>query len=435
MHPVRDIRDRKKIRIISSFAFRDRVILGLASRYLSSVVDPFLDKASIAFRQDHSRNAQAALRELQELNLARGTRPLFVAECDIRSFFDVLSHQVIEESIEMIKQRMAAAGADIDPRVLELVSAYLACYTFPKSVLPVLPVAGEKWPDKALQEFYPSPLEESLGIPQGGALSNILVNLVLDRADTALADYRRASGQPLSYWRYCDDSLIVAPDREKCEGAFKVYLDVLHSLRLPIHPPAELLPYLGNNRPAFWAAKSRPTYAWGGDVHAGEFPWISVWGVQFRYDGKVRLRPESVRKLHLKMSALARQLRGLADQRKQLGDTGGGNGTLPSLERIARFFKNKLMASAFGRNWQDPSRSSKLCWDAWAGILKCWPHDRGFLRGFDRHLGRLVAGLAGSFPKKDSTSSRKANSKRWSYFLNFYRRRSREGKVVPRGNS
>lgn len=426
--------DPKKVRIISTFGFRDRVILSLVSQYLSSLVDPFLHESSIAFRRDPSRNAPAALKELQELNLARGRRPLFVAECDIRSFFDALHHDVIEDSIRIISERMADAGVGIDPRVLGIVRSYLACYSFPKSVLPILPISWKKWPLKALQEFYSSPLDEPLGIPQGGALSNIIVNIVLDRADRALEEYRRASGRSFGYWRYCDDSLIVSPDRETCAKAYEVYSEALHLMGLPIHEPAALLPYVGDDKDVFWKAKTRPTYAWGGDIRDGEFPWIGFLGFRFCYDGYARLRPDTVRKVHFKMDKLACRLQELA--RNRIRNDGNGAEKRPSAKRLRRFLLNKVMASSFGWRWIDLDRPSKRSLVAWIGMLKWWRHDRGFLRRFDRHLGQLTHTVSSAYPDSKERVRPESVSQRWSFFLNFVRTRRLPGRTAPpRGNS
>ena len=428
VHAVPDVFNPKKVRVISVFDFRDRVILSLASQYLSSLVDPFLQESSIAFRQARQRNARSALRELQELNLSRGSAPLHVGECDIRSFFDVLSHGIIEDSLRLIAERMAAAGIGIDPRVLDLVRAYLASYSFPKSVLPVLPLAKEKWPLEALQEFYMSPLDEPLGIPQGGALSNILINIVMDRADRAVESYRQECGRPIYYRRYCDDSLIIALESETCAKAFEVYLEVLCSLRLPIHAPVTPPPYLDKGKKQFWDAKSRAPYVWG----ANAFPWVGFLGFQFRYDGLARLRPGTVKKMHMKMSKMARQLQSLAGKRKP--NTTPTTIKQPSAKRIRRFLLNKTMASAFGRNWQDRTRSSKRSIFAWISMLKWWRHDRSFLGGLDRHLGRLATVvLRASSAEQDGQP--KKNLKRWSFSLNYARRMPTTRKMPPRGNS
>lgn len=427
IHAVVDEFDSQKIRIISTFDYRDRVILSLTSQYWSLLVDPFLNASSVAFRRDRGRNAPAALHELQQLNLSRPSTPLWVGECDIRSFFDVLHHDLVIESLHLMMKRMAAARIAVDPRAMELVHSYLDCYSFPKSVLPVLPVAGKKWPLEALQEFYLSPLKEPLGIPQGGALSNILINVVLDRADRALESFRQKSGNEVTYWRYCDDSLIITQDRQTCTEAFATYLSSLHSLRLPIHPPTPLPTYVAPNKAIFWNAKSRPPYAWC----AGKFPWIGFLGFQFRYDGLARLRPRSVKKVHFKMSVLARQLSRPANAKFPPDDPS----TLTTPERLIRFYKNKVMASAFGRQWFQSPRSSQLCWFGWASQLKRWPHQTHFLKNLDKHFGGVVTKLRFSLADNSSEIRSRRDFRPWSFFLNFSRRASSKRKMPPRGIS
>ncbi|MBK8362805.1 MAG: hypothetical protein IPL24_03750 [Bacteroidetes bacterium] len=57
-----------------------------------------------------------------------------------------------------------------------------------------------------------------MGIPQGGALSGLIANLVLDFADRKM---QSLNDSKLLYVRFCDDMIIIHPSKKKAIEASK----------------------------------------------------------------------------------------------------------------------------------------------------------------------------------------------------------------------
>jgi len=71
-----------------------------------------------------------AINAIFDLKHNAPNRDLFVAECDIRGFFDTVDH-----GVALAAYRRAAHDAELDIRADQIFSAYLNCYSFPLNVL------------------------------------------------------------------------------------------------------------------------------------------------------------------------------------------------------------------------------------------------------------------------------------------------------------
>lgn len=320
--PPKIIEDRKERgrpehRPIAVFPLEDKIIGCLTARYLRNCLDPVFDDACLAFRC--ARNGQPpprhhdAVATLIDVRNQNAGRPLYVAECDIQGFFDCVDHRLARQALnEVIAEREEQVGTSVvDPRARQIFSAYLDCYTFPRNVLgeaePNLktrkPDAFFKWPTEALLRFHKSPRDEAIGVPQGGALSSVVVNCLLHRADRALRTL--TVSVPFTYLRYCDDMIIVSTSRRSCKRAFKTYCDVLAELKLPLHKPERA----GRYGKAFWKGKSRHAYRWAPPfLWFSRSPWIQFVGYQIRHDGLLRIRKKSFDKHIHKIIDAANQL-------------------------------------------------------------------------------------------------------------------------------
>lgn len=408
-----DKSDLKKIRVLAIYTLQDSVIISLASRFLSEQIDPFLSRSSVAYRIAPDRNAVAALREIQAINASSRNTPLFVAECDIRSCFDVVPHDTICRAVTGIAERMAAHGKFLDPQIRTIIIAYLRTYSFPENVISVCPQAKEKWFSPELLALHSSPLETPLGVPQGGALSGQLINIVLDLADRAM------EVESVDYWRYSDDSIIISEDPSACEAALAVYLKNLADLRLPVHPFANPKLYVKKEKIIFWESKSKEPYSWGNNAARGEYPWLSFLGFQFKRDLIARLRPDAVEKRKRKISALAAEV--IANYKRSIG-----RGRKPiDPERIIRSFRYRVLASSFGRNWDNTNGEARndRSWYGWTGQLHRWPHDRKFLKLLDRHFRHGEARIRNEIGVKNTPRRMtSATEYRVASFFQFFRK-------------
>ena len=127
-----------------------------------------------------------------------------------------------------------------------------------------------------------------IGIPQGGALSGFIANLVLDEVDTNIL---KLNDPDLLYLRYCDDMIMLHTNKEKLDMALTVYMDTIKKNKLFIHTPQQI----DKCDESYYKCKSKKPYEWG-DFHLGRIPWISFVGYQIGFDGEIRVRKSSIEK-------------------------------------------------------------------------------------------------------------------------------------------
>ncbi len=210
--------DRLKLRVITEYQhLEDRLILTQTAKYLrDGLDDAFLD-ASYAFRKSRpicNPSHHQAVRDLQAFRTEREGQKLYAAECDIQGFYDAIGHDVLKDAIRALEQGRAEAGSEkLDPAALRVVDAYLdsfcfaeggavnpdiqAAYLDKNGTVPDVPKNGAGKLNK-----------RRVGIPQGGALSPLLANVVLHAADVAVMQESDRDSD-LFYARFCDDTLIV----------------------------------------------------------------------------------------------------------------------------------------------------------------------------------------------------------------------------------
>lgn len=293
--------DKKRgaYRCISKFdKLEDRVILGKTAAYLRDVFDSeFLD-CCYAFRRNGRKfSFKKAVENLIAYRQRFADKPLYVADCDVQKFFDVINHQVIRNAYESFVQRLGDGLPDV--RVRKILDAYLEAYSFPRNLeecrdLDVVAKRDcvERVPGDVLASLYPdSDLSQlRLGVPQGGALSPLLANMVLDAVDRAVLS---GADEDLFYARFCDDMIIVHPNRRKCEEALNRYLNAMKLLKLPVHKLCKKPRYSAS----YFTEKSKGPVAWK-HTRVGLLGtnWVNFLGYQIRYDGVVRVRKETVKK-------------------------------------------------------------------------------------------------------------------------------------------
>jgi RNA-directed DNA polymerase len=154
----------------------DRVIQQAIAQVIGPLFEPHFSTYSYGFRP--GRRARMALAEMEDAH-REGLR--YAADCDLKSFFDTVNHSLL---MNRLARRIA------DRRVLRLVGRYLR--------------AGVIFPDGSRERTV-------CGVPQGGPLSPLLANVMLDDLDKELA--RRG----LRFARYADDFLIFVRSQRAAE--------------------------------------------------------------------------------------------------------------------------------------------------------------------------------------------------------------------------
>jgi len=409
----------------------DRILQGIIAKHLRDVFDGQMRSESYAFRSDGTINHATAIQKLVEYRHRHGDQTLYVAECDIQSFFDVLNHDVVLDAYDMFVER---SEETIDPWFRKAVKAYLDSYSSFRA-LEDSPDIQESLKDKVsfmrssalhkdLRKMYGKVnlRDLAIGITQGGPLSPLLINLVMHRADEAvLSD----GDDELFYARFCDDIIIVHPNRRKCQEALNRYLAIIQALRLPCHKMKKSLRY-GKE---YYDAKSKGPTAWR-DCKVGTMrssPWVDFLGEQIRFDGQRRIRQKSIEKQKIKL---------LEEKATLLRAVGRNCGYLKSgidKDEVFDSFRQRLAALGVGYAPQQLMGSERdRCWAAaFPGIKSnCWTRKQ--MRELDRLRDRIIGSVGHGVLVTDNPESpiRKLFLGRPFSYLGFLEREDRPSKLV-----
>lgn len=186
--------DAKKRRPLGIPVVRDRVAQEVVRRLLAPVFEPTFHDDSYGFIP--GRNCHQAIQRLLEFH-RQGYG--VVLDADIKEFFDRLPHRVIEQAV---------AAEVADGNVLGLVKRFLSAGVMEDGV------------------FKPT----TVGTPQGGVVSPLLANIVLNRLDGRLHD------AGFRFVRYADDFVVVCRTHRQAQEALDLVRRVLGTLGLTLSP-------------------------------------------------------------------------------------------------------------------------------------------------------------------------------------------------------
>jgi RNA-directed DNA polymerase len=204
----------------------DRLIQQALAQVLTPRFEGGFSDHSYGFREN--RNAHQAVREV-EACWKEGRR--HAVDCDLKSFFDTVNHnRLMGQLCEKVRDR----------KVLCLIRSYLQ--------------AGVVMPD-GTREATPQ------GVPQGGPLSPLLANIVLDPLDKELE--RRGH----RFARYADDFLVMVKSAKAAErvmgsltryveGQLRLVVNRAKSRAAPLKQCAFLGFQIGAQGRVMWTAKA-----------------------------------------------------------------------------------------------------------------------------------------------------------------------------------
>jgi RNA-directed DNA polymerase len=196
----------------------DRFIQQCLLQVLQPQFDPTFSEHSYGFRP--GRSAHDAVRAAQRY-IQSGRR--WVADVDLAKFFDRVNHDVLTERLS---RRIA------DGRVLGLIRRYLVAGIMANGIT----------------------AERHEGTPQGGPLSPLLANVLLDEVDKALEK------RGLVFARYADDLNVYAGSRRAANDAMATLKRLFARLRLQVNDAKSAVArawerkFLGYS---FWVAPGR----------------------------------------------------------------------------------------------------------------------------------------------------------------------------------
>jgi len=206
------------VRMLGIPTVLDRFIQQAVLQVLQPAIDPTFSESSYGFRP--GRRAHDAVCQAQRY-VQRGRR--WVVDVDLEKFFDRVNHDVL---MGLVAKRI------VDPRMLRLLRRYLEAGMLANGVV----------------------VERHDGTPQGGPLSPLLANVLLDVVDQQL-DWRGHR-----FVRYADDCNVYVQSKRAAERVMEGLVVLYAKLKLTVNPtksavaPAWQRSFLGYN---FWVAPGK----------------------------------------------------------------------------------------------------------------------------------------------------------------------------------
>jgi RNA-directed DNA polymerase len=196
----------------------DRLIQQALLQVLQPLIDPSFSQHSHGFRP--GRRAHDAVKAARAY-VQSGKR--VVVDVDLEKFFDRVNHDIL---IDRLRKRVDDAG------VIRLIRAYLNAGIMAGGVV----------------------MERQKGTPQGGPLSPLLANVLLDEVDKAL------EARGYSFARYADDCNVYVGSRQAGERVMALLRKLYSGLKLQINEAKSAVgsafgrKFLGY---ALWVAKGK----------------------------------------------------------------------------------------------------------------------------------------------------------------------------------
>ena len=406
------IKDSETIRPLCVFSLRDNVLLQETNSFLIRYYDRYFQNCSYAFRGKRIINGilkvpthHDTIDKIIEFKNKHKNEIVYVAECDLKKFFDTINHEIILTKLKKLLRKNLFMIPYWRKRIIHIFEEYLNCYDFRKNIYELNSNQDFlrnfhcqnhefKWiKDTELQKFYSSSFESvKLGVPQGGALSGFIANLVLDEVDVALT---KLNDPDFLYLRYCDDMIMLHTDKSKIMKYQNRYMDIIKNNYLFVHEPTRINCYDKH----FYSSKSKLPYAWGGDLKNNQIPWISFVGYQIGFNGEIRVRKSSINKEIEKQNKMVR------DTLLQV------NGMPNNPNRIIRSIILRLQGMSVGYiNLYHPDTRQSLCWTNGFNKLNDNVFSRRQMRKLDRNrckqINILCHKLEAKSEKKDFPSNK-----------------------------
>ena len=322
----------------------DKIILGVTSHYLTKHFDWCLHKNILSYRkvqnpegeERHMPDFNDGMRLIKQYLHAHPLDNIYAADCDIKKFYDIIPHPVVRDCFQRVldRSRLSDEGK---AQVMRVLNAYLNSYEFytnawleaqnnPNVYAKLRKKYHEK--DKKKKNQYQLGWIDTLlddpqerqhrGVPQGGSLSLLIANIVLNDVDQVIV--QEPDPQRL-FIRYCDDMILLHTDYDECCRLMDRYAQSLAAHGLFFHPFKDVNKAIPdkdgkplNPNKDFWGAKSHHPFLWGDtEEDSNSNRYIGFLGYEIRHDGRVRLRKDNIKrfkeKLNRKFYALRRHMK------------------------------------------------------------------------------------------------------------------------------
>lgn len=394
-------------RPICMFNLKDRILLSLTNKFLTQLFDEHFQDSAYAFRAKKNNEGSIlshhdCIKDILEFRNANINRELYVAECDMKKFYDTVNHKIAKSLFDdlILKSKQLYPQINFENSIA-IFESYLNCFAFNIDIPKQEDLKywssykinnGEfSWIDKdVLRSHYSDISIERIGVPQGGALSGLIANIYLNKADIAVF------GRNILYQRFCDDMIIITDDLIECNEAKKIYENALMELKLFPHKfknEAELMAIDDNkiSYKPFWDGKSKGPYQWG-KIKKNSFPWIGFVGYEINYLGDIRVRKKSFEKELQKQKTIIKEIKDAIEvgMRKPKGT-------------VTESAINRLIGMSVGRIGIDnfDEVSTDLCWKNGFKQLTINEHSIRQIKQLDRNRSKQYYKLLNEINEPD----------------------------------
>ena len=295
-------------RPIAVYDLKSNIICSITAKYFIRFFDEHFLNCSYAFRAYNAKTKKIPSHHdcIDKISKKRNkSKGLWVAECDIQKFFDIVNHNHL---LKVFKKLAKEAGEvnekTIDPKSVILFESFLKSYSFQNSIIKLndnlewfkennLPVGVFGWAEKELNDEFGATYcnDNLLGVPQGNAISCFVANLILHDVDEKVL----STVKDIFYIRYCDDMILLHNEKLNCQLALEAFTASLKTNFLLHHLPIKNVNYK-NDSHFFWnESKSKLPYYWADkNILNTNIPWLSFVGYQINFDGKIRVRKKTI---------------------------------------------------------------------------------------------------------------------------------------------
>lgn len=242
-----------------------------------------------------------------------------------------------------------------------------------------------------------------VGVPQGGALSGLIANIVINRVDEKMVKELKPKND--LYIRYCDDMLLLSTNRKRCCKLFRVYSKEIKRTKLVPHSPVPV----EYGTPKYWITKTKSVYQWVDNNRTVGSRWVGFVGYEINRAGEVRIRKSSVQKEKRKQRRVINDLFKLTYRKHRVND-----------DSLEYSYRGTLMSMAIGRAtlWNYSSLKNEFCWVNGFRMLNDNPYVKTQVRDLDRcrnhviheakeKMVRLFSEVGGSISKEGNEKSKR----------------------------